>query len=99
MRPLPDAGASLLQGSGFKTPLIVAPLPATAYGDLAAWRDAVAALERTWFAPLLAGLKRAALETLTLHGLGPDYGYTVAVSRRDLWCFWRMKRPLQTYAA
>jgi hypothetical protein len=42
-------------------------------------------------------LQSAALETLTLHGLGSDYGYTVAVSRRDLWCFWRLKRPLQVY--
>jgi len=99
MRPLPDAGASLLQGSGFKTPLIVAAsLPATAYGDLAGWRDAVAALDRTWFAPLLGGLQSAALETLTLHGLGPDYGYTVTVSRRDLWRLWRPKRPLHAYA-
>jgi hypothetical protein len=100
MRPLPDAGASLLQGSGFNEPLVVvASLPATAYGDIAGWRDAVAALERTWFAPLLAGLKSAALESLTLHGLGPDYGYTVTVTRRDLWRFWRLSRPLQVYAA
>ncbi len=99
MRPLPDAGASLLQESGFKTPLVVVTsLPATAYGDLAGWRDAAAALERTWFAPLLAGLKNEALETLTLHGLGPDHGYIATVSRRDLWRFWRPKRPLQSYA-
>ena len=100
MRPLPDAGASLLRETSFKTPLIVATsLPATAYGDLAGWRDAITALERTWFAPLLAGLKGAALETLTLHGLGSDHGVTVVVSRRDLWRFWRLKRPLQAYAA
>jgi hypothetical protein len=100
MRPLPDAGASLFQGSGFKEPLVVvASLPATAYGDIAGWRDAVAAIELTWFAPLLTGLKSAALESLTLHGLGPDYGYTVTVSRRDLWRFWRLSRPLQVYAA
>ena len=99
MRPLPASGASLLRESGFKTPLVVvASLPATTYGDLAGWRDGIMALEQTWFAPLLAGLKSAALETLTLHGLGPDHGYTVTVSRRDLWRLWRRKRPLQAYA-
>ena len=99
MRPLPDAGASQLQETSFNNPLIVvASLPATAYGDIADWRDGIAALERTWFAPLLSGLKSAALETLTLHGLGPDHGYTVAVSRRDLWRLWRLKPPLQAYA-
>ena len=99
MRPLPDAGASQLQETNFNNPLIVvASLPATAYGDLADWRDGIAALERTWFAPLLAGLKNGALETLTLHGLGSDHGITVVVSRRDLWCLWRVKRRLEAYA-
>lgn len=97
---LPDAGASALRKSGFKKPLIItASLPATAYGDIADWRDRTAALEHTWFAPLLAGLKSGTLETVTLHGLGPDHSYSAAASRRDLWRFWRLARPLQTYAA
>lgn len=99
MRPLPDAGASLLQETSFTNPLIVADsLPATAYGDLSGWRDGIVALERAWSAPLLAGLKSGALESLTLHGLGPDYGYSVTVTPRDLWRFWRRSRPLQVYA-
>jgi hypothetical protein len=100
MRPLPDAGSSQLQEMSFSNPLIVAAsLPATAYGDLADWRDGVAAIERTWFAPLLDGLRNGTLDALTLHGLGPDYGYSVTMMPRDLWRLWRLKRPLHTYAA
>ena len=96
--PLPASGASLLDARPSGTQLVVLPLPATAYGDLADWRDAVAMLERLWIAPLLSGLRDAALESLTLHGLGPDYGYTSTLTRRDRLRFWRVRRPLHAYA-
>lgn len=98
VRPLPPTGASLLE-SGGGTRLAVLPLPATAYGDLAEWREAVVALERTWLAVLLAGLRDAALDSLTLHGLGPDHGYTSVLTRRDRLRFWRTRRPLRSYAS
>jgi hypothetical protein len=98
-RPLPASGASLLEAGGSGTHLAVLALPATAYGDLAEWREAVATLERLWLAELLAGLWDAALDSLTLHGLGPDYGYTSVLTRRDRLRFWRTRRPLRTYAA
>jgi hypothetical protein len=98
-RPLPDSGAALLAERGSGTQLVVlATLPTTAYGDLADWRDAVANLERLWFAPLLAAIGGAALESLTLHGLGPDFGYTTAMAGRDRYRFWRRRRPLHDYA-
>ena len=81
------------------TQLVVLSLPATAYGDLADWRAAVAMLERLWIAPLVSGLRDASLESLTLHGLGPDYGYTSSLARRDRLRFWRVRRPLRAYAA
>jgi hypothetical protein len=74
-------------------------LPATAYGELAEWREALTALERTWVAVLLGGLWNAALESLTLHGLGPDYGYTSVLTRHDRLRLWRTRRPLRAYAA
>jgi hypothetical protein len=98
-RPLPASGDLLVEPRRGGTQLVVLPLPATAYGDLADWRDAVATLERTWIAPLLSGLRHAALESLTLHGLGPDYGYTSNLSGRDRLRFWRVRRPLHAYAA
>lgn len=98
-RPLPASGASLLEARRGGTQLVLLSLPATAYGDLADWRDDVATLERLWIAPLLSGLRDAALETLTLHGLGPEYGYTSLLTRRDRLRFWRVRRPLHAYAA
>jgi len=99
VRPLPASGDSLVETRGGGTQLVVLPLPATAYGDLADWRDAVAMLERLWIAPLLSGLRNASLESLTLHGLGPDYGYTSNLTGRDRLRFWRVRRPLHAYAA
>jgi hypothetical protein len=99
VRPLPASGDSIVEARRERTQLVVLTLPATAYGDLAEWCDAVAMLERMWIAPLLSRLRDAALESLTLHGLGPDYGYTACLTGRDRLRFWRVRRPLQAYAA
>lgn len=98
-RPLPVSGASLLEARHTGTHLVVMALPATAYGDLAEWRGAVARLEQAWAAVLLTGLWDGALESLTLHGLGADYGYLSVMTRRDRLYFWRARRPLRAYAA
>jgi len=98
-RPLPASGESLKEARRSGTQLVVLSLPATAYGDLADWRDAVAMLERLWIAPLVSGLRDASLESLTLHGLGPDFGYTSSLTARDRLRFWRVRRPLHAYAA
>jgi len=99
VRPLPASGDLLVEAPRGGTQLVVLPLPATAYGDLADWREAVATLERLWIAPLLSRLRDASLESLTLHGLGPDYGYTSSLTGRDRLRFWRVRRPLHAYAA
>lgn len=98
-QPLPPSGASLLESGRGGTHLAVLSLPATAYGELAEWREALATLELSWAAVLLGGLWNAALESLTLHGLGPDYGYTSVLTRRDRLRLWRTRRPLRAYAA
>jgi hypothetical protein len=61
--------------------------------------DALEDLERSWTAALVAGLWDGALDSFTLHGLGPDYGYTSTLTRRDRLRFWRARRPLDAYAA
>ena len=96
-RPLPASGALLnLRGGGTQL-AVLALLPPTAYGDLRQWREALAKLERDWFSPLLDALKRGALETLALHGLGPDFSYVSETRPRDHWRFWRARRPLHAY--
>jgi hypothetical protein len=98
-RPLPACGA-LLDTRGLGTQLVVlASLPATAYGDLPEWHEAIANLERDWFGPLLDTLQKGAIESFTLHGLGPDFSYVSETQPRDRWRFWRVRRPLQAYAA
>jgi hypothetical protein len=96
-RPLPPFATPFLKDPGGKTPLVVAALPPTAYGDIQGWREAVAALESAWCAPLLEALGDGALQTLTLHGLGPDFGYASTLTRHDRLRFWRRKRPLDYY--
>jgi hypothetical protein len=97
--PLPASAESLLKAPGGITPLIVAELnAASAYGDVAGWRDAVTGLERSWWAPIVAGIHDGALESITLHGLGPDFGCTATLDRKDLRRFWRRKRPLLDFA-
>lgn len=95
---LPATAAALLDARGDGTHLVVLPLPAAANGKMAQWRDAVATLERSWAGLLLAGLRDGALETLTLHGLGPDHGCRSVMTRRDRLSFWRHRRPLHAYA-
>ena len=98
-RPLPAAGALLESGSG-GTQLVTLPsLPATAYGDLPQWREALAGLEHDWFQPLLDALRKGAIESLTVHGLGADFSYSSEMRPRDRWRFWRALRPLHAYAA
>jgi hypothetical protein len=97
-RPLPASGAALLESRRSKSHLVILELPAAAYRERAEWREAVAMLERSWAALLLAGLRDGTLESLTLHGLGPDYGYLSVMTRRDRLSFWRVRRPLRAYA-
>jgi len=98
-RPLPVSGSSLLESRRAGRHLVVVKQPVTAYGDLEEWRHAVEHLEHSWAAALVAGLWDGALDSLTLQGLGPDYGYTSVLTRRDRLRFWRTRRPLGAYAA
>jgi hypothetical protein len=98
-RPLPASGAMLDSGGSGTQLVVLASLPATAYGDLPRWRDALADLERNWFSQLLDALRKGAIESLALHGLGPDFSCASEIRPRDRWRFWRARRPLHAYAA
>ena len=65
--------------------------PAAAF-DAAAWRDALAALERDWLAPAQTALNSGRLRQLTLIAEGGGRALAVTARRRDLWRFWR--KPL-----
>lgn len=98
--PLPESAAALLQERRAASALVVLERPAgAACGAVAPWREAVLELERRWFAPLVEGLRGSALESLTIHGLGADFGMAVELDRHHLWRFWDRRRPLEAYAA
>lgn len=67
------------------------------YRDRARWADALAALERDWFAPMLAALRARQLGMLTLHAFGPGSALTVETTATDLRYLWRRCRPLLSY--
>jgi hypothetical protein len=59
------------------------------YGDAYGWREAMIALERNWFAPLLAAGHRVDLRIED-----PVHGIALTVLRRDYWKVWRRRHPL-----
>lgn len=61
------------------------------YGDALAWREAISALERDWFAPLIAYLRwHPAAVRIT----DPAMGQTLALNRFDYWKMWHRRRAL-----
>jgi hypothetical protein len=65
--------------------------PAAAF-DAMAWRDALAAFERDWLAPVLAALRSGTVRRLTLIAEGNGQATAITVGRGDLLRFWR--KPL-----
>ncbi len=68
------------------------------YGEMADWRQRLAALERDWFAPLAGALARRRLGMITLHAIGAGGTLDAETTRQDLRRFWRRRRPLPSYA-
>lgn len=62
--------------------------------DLEGWRAALGALERDWFAPLLAALRAGRLRTLQISAPGERATLELQLSARDLWKFWLRPRSL-----
>jgi hypothetical protein len=100
---LPDslANAPLLAAEdNHKTMIVVDALrAATAYGDIAGWRETMSRLEADYFVPLMAALR--AREITRLSFIVPDdHGtQTFSLAPSALWRFWRGRRPLGAYAA
>lgn len=67
--------------------------------DAFAWRDALARLERDWFAPLAQALRHGRITALHIAAFGPDASLDVDVAGADALKFWRRARPLTALAA
>jgi hypothetical protein len=64
--------------------------------DLARWQDALAALEREWFAPIAQAFDRGGLRRFTLHVPGERASFSLTLGGGARWCFWR--KPLSLSA-
>jgi hypothetical protein len=56
------------------------------------------ALERDWFAPLLAALRSGRIGMMTLHVPDAAEALSFETIRGDLRRFWRRPRPIKNYA-
>jgi hypothetical protein len=78
--------------------LAIAEIPAARYGDDLPWRQALAAIESTHFAPLLAQLRAGPVSEASIIALHPRACLRVELARADLLKFWRGRRPLHAHA-
>jgi hypothetical protein len=85
---LPEDGRHVAVLDALRAPL--------ALGRQAEYEEAIEALERHWFAPLLARLRAGEIGMLTL--LVPDAGASFEAVRGDLRRFWRRPRSIAHYA-
>ena len=90
LRASGDEGVELLVLDALRDP--------ASYGEMADWRQRLAALERDWFAPLARALARGRLGLITLHAIGAGGTLDAETTRQDLRRFWRRRRPLPSYA-
>jgi hypothetical protein len=101
-RALPKSAPALLgAGEDEGTMLIVhdAMQDEAGYADEARLHELRAAIERNWFAPLLAALRSGRIGMLTLHLSGTDSLIEAEIARTDLRHFWRRRKPLAAYVA
>lgn len=61
------------------------------YSDAFGWREAISAMERDWFAPLLAHLR---WHPSAVQLVDPVHGKALYVNWRDYWKIWRLPRAL-----
>lgn len=94
LRPAPaDAAAWLAHGTGAVTRLAVVQ-----HGQRDATESWPQRLEQVWFAPLLQALEQRRLACLELHLAEDDVVTSYALTRADLWKFWRrLRRPAGTH--
>lgn len=105
-RPRPASGADFLRdaaragGPRDALHLLVLPPPqdAARIGP-DAWREALAHLERDWFAPLFAATLEGAISAVTLVAVGALGGWSAAFTRGDRLKFWRPRKRIADYLA
>ncbi|MCI3953332.1 MAG: phosphoglycerate mutase [Burkholderiales bacterium] len=101
--PLPRSAAAWLRSDPFNAGshhlVVLGALTSPARrGDLEAWRDALAALDADWIAPLLSALRGGKIAEFALVAPGSEVCQRFELHRADLLRFWRMRRSLTDFA-
>lgn len=86
---------ALAQGEGNHLVVLDTLQQAGLRDDIASWRDALAQLERDWFAPLLQAMKSGQVQGIHLHFAELHRVASFQVQRDDLWKFWRRPKSLE----
>jgi hypothetical protein len=60
-----------------------------AYSEWDVWREALAVLDRVWFAPALSALENRKMSAVTIHAPDKNHGAKITTTRYDLFKFWR----------
>jgi hypothetical protein len=95
-RPLPPSAALWLQeaAGGGEALAVLDELGAAARGGGATWREALQALEKSWFAPLAEALRSRRLARLAVSCPGAERSRELVVEAGDFRKFWRGPKPL-----
>ncbi|MDH5551937.1 MAG: phosphoglycerate mutase [Nitrosomonas sp.] len=67
------------------------------YNDTYGWREAFKQLEKNWLSPLFATIQEGNLNTLTITSTNENATRNFTISRKNLWKFWRVTKPLSIY--
>ena len=67
------------------------------YNDAYCWRKEFKQLEKNWLAPLFIALQKGEINKFTLTSLNENSIRNFTLSRKNLWKFWRVTKPLSIY--
>jgi hypothetical protein len=99
-RPLPESGHAWLERSpedGRHLVLLDVLRAPLALGNTGEYRECIDALEKNWFAPLLAALRTGHVGMVTVY-VPDSLGAEFETIRGDLRRFWRRPKALEKYA-
>ena len=67
------------------------------YRNAYSWRETLKDMEKKWFLPLHAALKKGKINRLTITSLDENLSHEFVIMRSNLWKFWLMSKPLLSY--
>ena len=68
------------------------------YNDAYGWREAFKQLEQSWLSPLFVALQKQNVNKLTLTSTNENATRHFTISRKNLWRFWCVTRPISIYS-